>query len=55
MFTSDFVADAPYPKSKYLEKQFNDAQAQLRDIVSDALDFDSVVLILPKFHHSPRQ
>jgi len=43
------------PKSKFLEKQFNDAQAQLRDIVSDTLDLDTVVLILPKFHHSSRQ
>jgi hypothetical protein len=45
-------------QAKYLEKQFNDSQNQLRDIVC-AYIYSSVSLSLmniqSQFHHAPKQ
>lgn len=47
----------PFCKAKYLEKQFNDAQAQLRDIVgypSFVLMFANLLYLHLQFHNAPK-
>lgn len=55
--TDACVDSDPLCKAKYLEKQFNDAQAQLRDIVgypSFVLMFANLLYLHLQFHNAPK-
>lgn len=51
------IIDACIHQSKYLEKQFNDAQSQMRDIVRrPILPLNHLGLTFEcQFHHAPKQ
>jgi len=57
VLTAESIEPETYSQAKYLEKQFNDAQSQLRDIVRvHAIPLSNVSdLKSPQFNSAPKQ
>jgi hypothetical protein len=57
VLTAEFIEPYACPQIKYLEKQFNDAQSQLRDIVRVHVTplLNVSVLKVPQFNSAPKQ